>query len=232
MRGLGVPGLPDPLGPARGVVRAGGRGAAVLADAGARVAVAALARAVDSPRAGEAVDVLLRSTVAERAARVAVEGPLVSVVADAAIRTGLVERVAGEMLDRGVVERVARRVADDPELDRLLTSALDSPRTAEIVARALDSEGMQRLATQAIDSRTVDASVNGVLASQNVWLLVDEIARSPAVTEAISHQGAGFADQVAEEIGARTRTADARLERAARRLLHRTQRVRPVTDPP
>jgi hypothetical protein len=56
--------------------------------------------------------------------------------------------------------------------------------------------------------------------------VVDEVARSPAVTEAIAHQGAGFADQVAGELGERSRRADARLERVARRLLRR----RPAAD--
>jgi hypothetical protein len=45
--------------------------------------------------------------------------------------------------------------------------------------------------------------------------------RSPAVTAAITQQSVGFADQVAGELGERSRQADARLERIARRLLRR-----------
>jgi len=60
-----------------------------------------------------------------------------------------------------------------------------------------------------------------VLASEELWLVVEEIAQSPAVTAAITQQTAGFADQVAGEVGLRSRRADARLERVARRLLHR-----------
>ena len=88
----------------------------------------------------------------------------------------------------------------------------------------LDSDGMDRLVAKALESRLVDASVARVLASDELWLVVDEVARSPAVTEAIAHQGAGFADQVAEEVGERSRRADDRLERAARRLLRRPAR--------
>jgi hypothetical protein len=51
--------------------------------------------------------------------------------------------------------------------------------------------------------------------------VVEEVARSPAVASAISQQGAGFADQVVGEVGERSRRADAWLERAARRMLHR-----------
>jgi hypothetical protein len=60
-----------------------------------------------------------------------------------------------------------------------------------------------------------------------VWLLVDEIAQSPAVTEAIAQQGLGFADEVAGEVNQRTRRADAIAERVARRLLRRHARIEP-----
>jgi hypothetical protein len=60
-----------------------------------------------------------------------------------------------------------------------------------------------------------------LLESEDLWLLVDEVARSPSVTEAISHQGVGFAEQMAGVVRARSRTADARVERLARRVLRR-----------
>ena len=88
----------------------------------------------------------------------------------------------------------------------------------------LESEGVDRLVAQILDSPLVDATVARVLASDELWLVVDEIARSPSVTEAISHQGVGFADQIAGEVGQRSRGVDDRLERAARRLLHRRPR--------
>jgi hypothetical protein len=85
----------------------------------------------------------------------------------------------------------------------------------------LDSDGMDRLVAQVLASRLLDRSVARVLASDELWLVVEEIAQSPAVTAAISQQGAGFADQIAGEVGERSRRADAWLERAARRMLHR-----------
>ena len=54
-----------------------------------------------------------------------------------------------------------------------------------------------------------------------MWLLVDQIARSPAVTEAIAQQSMGLADQVAGEVRLSSQRADAGLERVARRLLRR-----------
>jgi hypothetical protein len=53
---------------------------------------------------------------------------------------------------------------------------------------------------------------------------VDEIARSPAVTEAITQQTMGFADQVADGVRAGSRRADDWVERAARRALRRGAR--------
>jgi hypothetical protein len=63
--------------------------------------------------------------------------------------------------------------------------------------------------------------VRRLLESEDLWLLVEEIARSPAVTEAITQQSMGFADQVAGGVRAGSRRADIWLERAARRALRR-----------
>ena len=63
--------------------------------------------------------------------------------------------------------------------------------------------------------------------------MVDEIARSPSVTEAITHQSVGFADQIADTVRDSSRDADAWLERAARRLVpHRRDRSRANGAPP
>ena len=179
-----------------GVVRLGGRVVRSTASAAEDAAITAL-------------DTALRSELASRAVCLLVEGPLGDVAARAAVRSGLIERVAGEMLEAGVAEHVADRVLQGSELDRLVT-------------RVLEDQATERLVAQVLDSRLLDESVKRVLASEELWLVVDEIARSPAVTSAISQQGMGFADQVVEEVGVRTRRADAWLERAARRMLNRT----------
>ena len=70
-----------------------------------------------------------------------------------------------------------------------------------------------------------------LLESEELWLLVDEIARSPAVTEAIGQQSIGFADQVAGAVRTRSFSADDRLEGAARRLLRRPRRVDTPPEP-
>ena len=178
-----------------GVVRLGGRAVRSTASATEDAVIAVL-------------DAAVRSELASRAVHSLVEGPLGDVAARAAVRSGLIERVAGEMLEAGVADHVADRVLQGPELDRL-------------VARVLDDQATERIVAQVLESRLVDESVKRVLASEELWLVVDEIARSPAVTSAISQQGMGFADQVVEEVGVRSRRADAWLERAARRMLNR-----------
>lgn len=116
--------------------------------------------------------------------------------------------------------------------------ALASRLAVEIVDRVLASEALEHVLASAqaaavpqrvIDSRLIDEFVERLLESEELWVLVDEIARSPAVTEAIGTQGIGFADQVAGVVRDRSRTADARVERLARRLLRRRPDAPPVT---
>jgi hypothetical protein len=86
---------------------------------------------------------------------------------------------------------------------------------------------MERTVGQVIESRLLDQVVNRLLESEEMWLLVDEIAQSPAVTDAITQQSLGFADEVADEVNVRTRRADVIAERIARRVLRRRPRVEP-----
>jgi hypothetical protein len=108
-------------------------------------------------------------------------------------RSGAAQRVADRLLEDGIVEEVARRALAGPEVERVLADALDGPLVAEAVSRLLEN--------------------------QAVWVLVDEIARSPSVTAAIASQGTSFAEDVAVRARERSRNADALLERVARRLV-------------
>jgi hypothetical protein len=119
-----------------------------------------------------------------------------------------VERALGQALSGPLVDALARDLVRYEVLERVADRVLDSPELEHLVART-------------IDSRLLDAAAERLLQSEELWMLVDEIASSPAVTQAISQQGAGFADQVAGEVRVRSQRADARLERAAQRLLRR-----------
>ena len=113
-------------------------------------------------------------------------------VLERAEATGVAQRVVVRMLEDGMIEQIADRVLAGPELERMLAAAFRSALPEELITQLLVSEA--------------------------VWILVDEIARSPSVTEAIAHQGTGFLEQVAAKARDRSRQADARLQRLAERL--------------
>jgi uncharacterized RDD family membrane protein YckC len=117
--------------------------------------------------------------------------------------------------------RAVDRVLDSSELERILDTAFDSPRIQAALLKAIDGDGAKRLVTGLFDSGLFDDVVDGLLKSEALWRLVDEIADSPAVTAAITQQGLGFVEQMGDEVRARSRSADDRLEHAARRLRHR-----------
>jgi hypothetical protein len=137
----------------------------------------------------------------------------------------------GERLERGTLAAVdaafASRVAEEV-VDRAIASGL----VERLVDRLVDRLLAERVLERAIDSvfddgRVIDELVTRLIDSEDLWVLVEEIAQSPAVTDAIGRQSIGFADQVAGGVRARSRTADERLERVARRALRRPQRGEP-----
>ena len=111
---------------------------------------------------------------------------------------GVAQRVVDRMLQDGLIEQIAERVLSGPELERIVASAFQSALPDEVIAQ--------------------------LLASEAVWVLVDEIARSPSVTEAIAHQGTGFLEQVASKTRDRSRKADSRVQRLAERVGRRRAR--------
>lgn len=120
------------------------------------------------------------------------EQAVIDRVLERAEAAGIAQRVADRILEDGIAEQIAERVLSGPELERMLTAAFQSSLPEEVISQ--------------------------LLASEAVWILVDEIARSPSVTEAIAHQSTGFLDQVAGKARDRSRQADARLQRIARRI--------------
>ncbi|HYB30526.1 MAG TPA: hypothetical protein VEF89_28260 [Solirubrobacteraceae bacterium] len=135
---------------------------------------------------------------------------------------------AGMNLERLAVDRV---LASD-ELERVLTAALDSVQVQAALINALSSDAAKRIVDGLFDSGLIDRFLDRLLASDVLWHMIDEIAASPAVTAAISQQGLGFADQMSDEVRARSRKADDWVERTARRLIHRQPRPLPVGPDP
>jgi hypothetical protein len=208
-------------------------------------ALAGLDALLGSTFVDEAVDRILDSPAAERAAGTALGGRLVDAVARDLARYAVLERVAepllaGEVLERtlaraesaglsqrladqlladGAAERVAERLLAGPELERLVTHAVESPTMEQLLARVIDSELLGEV-------------VAGLLEREELWTLVEEVAGSPAVASAITQQGVGFAGEVAGEVRERSEHADAWLERKAWRMLHWRGRARPPPAAP
>jgi hypothetical protein len=221
--------------PAAGALRLGRRAAAQAVDG---VALASADLVLSSRAAEEVIDRLTESPLFERAVSRTLAGPLVEAVSRDVVRYAVLDRVAETLLRGDALESVLERAeaADVPRrvVDRMLANGiveqttarvLEGPELERAVERVLDSAAAERLVGRVIESRLLDEVVRRLLESEDLWLLVEEIARSPAVTEAITRQGVGFADQVAGDVRARSRNADAWLERAARRALRR-----PATD--
>jgi hypothetical protein len=118
---------------------------------------------------------------------------------------GVAQRVVDRILTDGVLEQVADRILSGPELERMLAAAFESALPEELIAQ--------------------------LLASEAVWVLVDEVARSPSVTDAIAHQGTGFLEQVAARTRDRSRDADSALQRLADKIGRRRRAGAPLPDP-
>lgn len=132
------------------------------------------------------------------------------------------------VLDSRLAAEVVDRVAASPLVGRALEAALEGP-LLDALARDLVR---YRVAERLLSDGLVEQTRTRVLESEELWLLVEEIARSPAVTDAIARQSVGFADQVAGGVRTRSRSADTWLEQRARRLLRRRRDEPPDTAPP
>jgi hypothetical protein len=122
------------------------------------------------------------------------------------------------------VRGTSRRLGD------LALAGLDAVLVSRVAEEAVDRALASGLAEHTVDrvfdqERLIDETVTRLLESDDLWVLVDSIAKSPAVTEAIARQSVGFAEQVAEQVREGTQRLDTRLEQAARRLARRPPRV-------
>jgi hypothetical protein len=113
-----------------------------------------------------------------------------------------------------------------------LDALLESELAEKMVDRVIESPAAERLVGRVIQGPLLDEAVARLLESEDLWLLVDVIARSPAVTDAISTQGRGFADQVAGVVRRRSLSADDRLETVVRGLVRRRRPAPEAAIPP
>lgn len=180
--------------------------AQVLFRTAARVASVPLGLAVAAGRVGLELEEQARGAISRRAEQAfyealdavvtrLMEDRVIDRVLERAEAAGVAQHVADRILEDGIAEQIAQRAFSGPELERILAAAFKTALPEELVSE--------------------------LLASEAVWVLVDEIARSPSVTEAIAHQGTGFLDEVASKARDRSRKADARVLKLAERLRRR-----------
>lgn len=103
----------------------------------------------------------------------------------------------------------------------------DLARARAEIDRVLDG-AVDRFSTDVIASRRTNAAIERALDSQELWRLVDRIANSPEVLNAIASASVGLTGVVADEARRRTVTADEFAERIARRVLRRAPRTPPL----
>ncbi len=129
----------------------------------------------------------------------------------------VVEAVVGSKTVQDSVDRVMNGAAMESALSALLEGPFIDNLAREIARRQV----IQRITVEAIEAGEIAPIIDALLAREELWVLVQEIAESPAVSEAVRQQSFGFADQVGDEVRGRSRSADDILARAARRLVGR-----------
>jgi hypothetical protein len=162
-----------------------------------------------------AADAAVTSSLAKEVVARVVASPLADDV---------LQRLVAQTLSSPETERLVIETVDRAEVDRLVERVLDGPFLDAAVARVIDSRLLEAAVTRVFAGPLFDVIVERLLESDGLWVLIDEVAGSPAVTAAISQQGVGFANQVAGVARERSRTADDRLERLAARLTRRGPR--------
>ncbi len=131
------------------------------------------------------------------------------------------------------IERRTRRIAADAviatadawlssrELERIVTAVVEHEGSERIADRILDSALARHVARRAADAGVVDALLDALAERERFWALIDRVASSPAVSDAIAHQSRSAATDVLDGVRDGAAQADDWLERIARRMAGR-----------
>jgi hypothetical protein len=183
----------------------------------------ALHRAFASPWVGELTERLLTSPQADAALRRLLDGPAVDRIVVALIEARVIERVTAEVIAADVPAHLVSQVLEAGLLDEVVTQVLADESVEQTV---------ERLLTRWFEGPLYDDVINRVLASAELWRLIDEIAHSPEVMEAITAGSASLAGEVADQVRRRTIVADDVAERITRKVLRRSPRRDQPALPP
>lgn len=133
---------------------------------------------------------------------------------------------------RAIERRSRRAVADaviattdawlsSPELERIVAAIVEHEGTERLADRILDSPLARRIGQQAVDAGVVDALLDRLAEREVFWRLIDTIAGSAAVTEAIAVQSRSAVTDVVDGVRDGAAQADDWLERIALRVVGR-----------
>jgi uncharacterized RDD family membrane protein YckC len=140
-----------------------------------------------------------------------------------------VEDAVVRALESPATDRAIRQALASASTERRVNEVLESELVGHVIDRAiqnaLNSPETERRINEILESELVDKVWERLLASDEVQKLVERIAEAPEVRAALAQQGIGLLDDVGRGIADVTRRLDSWLERRARRLFRRPQRV-------
>ena len=145
--------------------------------------------------------------------------------AGAALRGKLGDELVRVVVGSRLAERLVAGVLDDDTLERIIAVAAERHAAMRATDAVLAIDGAEEVVEHVLASQLAESITERVLASEELHRIVSHVARSDEVRAALTAQSEGLARDVAGEVRSRTVTADDRLERRARRLLHRRERV-------
>jgi hypothetical protein len=127
------------------------------------------------------------------------------------------------------VDAVSASVEAAPRIgaSALRSAGLDGPGLLRRLERVLDSDQATAIAAVVGRSAALDELLRQLAANEGLWALIDVIAGSPAVRDAVTQQSVGLAGGVSRIVRSRARSVDDRIERVARPL----GRQQPATAP-
>jgi hypothetical protein len=148
------------------------------------------------------------------------------------VEQAVIERIVDDLLAGDTLEHVLT-IAERREVAiRVTDRALDDGAADRLVEHLLEHPELERILDGALASRFAHSAATRLGESEDVLRVVDAIARSESVRDALQAQSTGLATELADEVRGRTSRVDDMLERRARALLRRPPRPAPRVDLP
>ena len=148
----------------------------------------------------------------------------------------MVDRIVVALVETRVVERATAELIAAEVPARILEQVLEGQVVDEVVTRLLADESLERtvetLLTRWFEGPLAPRGGEPRAGQRGAGRLVDEIAHSPEVLEAITAGSASIAGEMANQVRRRTIVADDVAECVARRVLRRSQRKESAALPP